>query len=721
MSIRESFLRQLLIWQTIRGDTIDCLSRIHLSVFLMIRFLQSIFIPTAASLLLSGFALADGPGDNDPLTVRRVPRLGVELTDAQRAPLEARTKALELRLIELSKRGATKGQLLADVHVFLRSVREAIAYQEFFDVRDIKVANDVLDEAGRRLEQLEAGKAPWTEATGLVVRGFFSKLDGSVQPLGLVIPPSYSPRGPRSRLDVWFHGRGETLSEMRFIHQRMRSVGVFQPSDGIVLHPYGRYSNAFKFAGEADTLEAIDFVNRHYHIDEDRTSVRGFSMGGAACWQFAVHYPDRWFAANPGAGFSETPEFLRFFQKETLKPRWWERDLWHWYDCTDWSPNLLHCPTVAYSGELDIQKQAADIMAESLDSHGMNLTHIIGPKTKHRYHPAARDEVARRMASLARFGRQTPTSVRFVTYTLKYNKMHWVQVDGLEQHWKRAEVAADIVDKSNIRCTTKNVTDLTLKTPAGWTRLDPTSPMQIEIDGQRLTASPPETDRSFTARLHHVDRRWRLGARQSEGVRKRHGLQGPIDDALMDAFLFVEPTAPARNAAIDRWTRAEMARAKEHWRRHFRGHAPVKRDTDVRDDDIANKNLILWGDPASNRVIAKIADSLPIQWTPEMIRAGSESFAPSGEHVLLMVYPNPLNPKRYVVLNSSFTYREYAYLNNARQTAKLPDWAVVQLTEKPDPDWPLSRWPGRIVGANFFNEQWQLRKSIGVDHPPDSF
>ena len=48
------------------------------------------------------------------------------------------------------------------------------------------------------------------------------------------------------------------------------------------------------------------------------SSMRGFSMGGAACWQFAVHYPDRWFAAAPGAGFAETPEFLKVFQNEKV-------------------------------------------------------------------------------------------------------------------------------------------------------------------------------------------------------------------------------------------------------------------------------------------------------------------------------------------------------------------------------------------------------------------
>ena len=42
-----------------------------------------------------------------------------------------------------------------------------------------------------RAKQLREGKAPWTTATGLVVRGYVSKIDGSVQPYGLVVPASY--------------------------------------------------------------------------------------------------------------------------------------------------------------------------------------------------------------------------------------------------------------------------------------------------------------------------------------------------------------------------------------------------------------------------------------------------------------------------------------------------------------------------------------------------
>jgi len=73
-----------------------------------------------------------------------------------------------------------------------------------------------------------------------------------------------------------------------------------------------------------------------------------------------------------------------------------------------------------------------------------------------------------------------------------------------------------------------------------------------------------------------------------------------------------------------------------------------------------------------------------------------------------MIYSNPLNPTKYVVLNSGFTFREYAYSNNALQIAQLPDYAIVDLTTPPD-----ERRPGKIVTAGFFGENWQLLEHDG--------
>src|SRR5262249_49345222 len=150
---------------------------------------------------------------------------------------------------------------------------------------------------------------------------------------------------------------------------------------------------------------------------------------------------------------------------------------------------------------------------------------------------------------------------------------------------------------------------------------------------------------------------------------KRHGLQGPIDDAFMDRFLMVRPTGKARHDKVGRWVAGELDHATTHWRHQFRGEAPVKDDTAVTDDDIAGSNLILWGDPASNAILARIAGKLPIAWDADNVRVGGKSYA-AGHHVPVLIYPNPLNPKRYVVLNSGFTFREYDYLNNARQVPK---------------------------------------------------
>ena len=130
----------------------------------------------------------------------------------------------------------------------------------------------------------------------------------------------------------------------------------------------------------------------------------------------------------------------------------------------------------------------------------------------------------------------------------------------------------------------------------------------------------------------------------------------------------------------------------------------MKDDSAVTDQDIAAHNLILWGDPTSNQLLAKIADKLPLRWDGNSVGIGEKVFA-ADSHVPLLVYPNPLNPKKYVVLNSGFTFREYDYLNNARQVAKLPDYAIVNVTMPVN-----SRAPGGITDAGFFGEQWEVKK-----------
>ena len=70
----------------------------------------------------------------------------------------------------------------------------------------------------KRVAELEAGRAPWANHKGKLVRGYVSAIDGSVQPFGLVVPAGYDPAKP-TRLDVVLHGSSKPvgMSELRFM------------------------------------------------------------------------------------------------------------------------------------------------------------------------------------------------------------------------------------------------------------------------------------------------------------------------------------------------------------------------------------------------------------------------------------------------------------------------------------------------------------------------
>jgi len=662
-------------------------------------------------LIALAFSLfADGPKDNIPDNVRPIPPKGVEVPPEKRAKMEAGLAEFKQSIEALRKKDAKTVDLLPDVEIFYRAVHDGLKYNEFLKPEDIDVAFKLLDIGKQRAADLAEGKAPWTTQTGLVVRGYISRIDNSVQPYGLLIPESYSFTGAtRHRLDLWFHGRVEYLTEGFFLNLRMTKpdqIALYNPRDTVVLYPYGRFCNASKFAGEVDGLEALAEVQRRYRIDSERISARGFSMGGAASWHFAVHHADKFFAANPGAGFSETPRFLEFFQKETLNPFPWEKKLWAWYDCDKVVLNLAQVPTIAYSGADDIQKQAADVMVEAAKKHNVNLRHIVAPNTTHKVEPAAAKVVEELMEAWARDGRnRVPSNIVFETYTLKYNRMHWVTIDGLQEHWARAAVFAAMVRPSFLTVKTTNVSAITFTLKAGECPYDLNTPLTITIDDQEINNAPRALpDRSWSASFVRDGNTWKLGSVPATAVVKRHDLQGPIDDAFMDAFIFVRPTQTSANEAVGKWVNSELERAIETWRRHFRGYAIVKDDNAVTDDDIATKHLVLWGDPSSNTLIKKIADKLALKWDAKTVAAGPKSYD-AAHHAAILIQPNPLNPSRYVVLNSSFTFREYAYLNNARQVPMLPDWAVIDVREP-----ATTIRPGKIADAGFFDEQWKWKE-----------
>jgi predicted esterase len=646
-----------------------------------------------------------------PAAAAQFPPLGTGVTSEDARTLQTAVDDLAGKVAALKKqyRSSAMFDRIADVEVYLDAVRRPLKYDErLYAGRGstaVSYAQQTLATGTERAAQLTSGNTPWMTQNG--VRGFYSRLDGSAQPYLLTMPDNYDPAATRTyRLDIFMHGRDDTVLEQQFMAKSptgYTSKPFGAGSDRFMLQPYGRYTNASRFAGETDGLEAIASVQKNYPIDPNRMVMAGFSMGGASAWSYIVHYADHWAAGAPGAGFTETEVFLRGALARQPQ-NGVQRTLWHLYDSTDYAINTFNVPVVAYSGEIDGQKQAADAMAAAMLAEGLKLEHIIGPNTGHSYEPGARQRLQDRLDQLVSIGRNpAPSEIRFTTWTLRYNKMFWVTVDAMGEEWQRARVNAKI-DGDTITVTTTNVTALSLDFQPGLAPFQPGTKPVLNIDTDTLQLPPARNDKSLTVGLVRNGKTWKTGA--LSGLRKMHGLQGPIDDAFMDAFVFVAPKGRPLSEARGRWVREQMDYAISEWIHFFRGEPRVKKDDEISADDIANTNLALFGDPSSNAIYRRIADRLPIRWTASGVTVGAEKFDAS--HAPVFVFPNPLNPKKYVVINSGFTFHDQS--NNDMQSPKLPDWAIVDMT-KPGNNYKYL--PLFVASQGFFDESWKLRSAAG--------
>jgi hypothetical protein len=91
-----------------------------------------------------------------------------------------------------------------------------------------------------------------------------------------------------------------------------------------------------------------------------------------------------------------------------------------------------------------------------------------------------------------------------------------------------------------------------------------------------------------------------------------------------------------------------------------------------------------------------------VEWTRERLRIGGKEYDPA-RHGVALVYPNPLNPQRYVVLNSGLTMHETDFkASNANLFPKLGDAAVVGFTRQGDGYAETTAW------AEIFDSEWKL-------------
>ncbi len=633
-----------------------------------------------------------------------------------KSPSPATLKAIKEKTDKLGKSLAVLRKLgvrdpgLADAEIYHEAALKIVEHNEFFQPNLADATLEVLDRGLLRAHFLASGEMPWTLATGSILRAYRSRLDGSVQPYGLTLPAAYGKvPGKKWRLDIVLHGRSDKLTEVQFLKSFMGEKAAPAGQDYVKIDIFGRGNNAYRWAGEADIHEAMnDFITteklmgRDRFLDPNKVVLRGFSMGGAGTWHLGLHFPDRWCAIGPGAGFTTThgyvaklPNPLPYPQEECLRI----------YDAVGYSLNAFQLPIVAYSGADDPQKKAADNIEARLKELGLAMTHLIAPGLKHNFPAEWQKKAETYFTKYASQGKpEYLPEIRFVTYTLKYATCNWVEILGLDRHYQESVVEAKHLDNGFV-VKTKNVRALHLTLAEG-----PTPEQSVTIDNQKLNTHP-WVNQAGVGNLYLQKRagQWasilpqRLITERTQVPQKITGLTGPIDDAFTDAFLCVRGTGKPWHEATGKYAEANLERFKYEWSKYFRGNLPIKDDIDVSNEDIAGKHLILFGDPGSNNLISQVLDGLPLKWTRDTLELAGVKGA-AADHVPALIYPNPLNAGRYVVLNSGHTFHEADFKGtNALLYPRLGDYAVLKLQTTPTA--PLGV---QVETSGLFDDFWRL-------------
>jgi predicted esterase len=445
----------------------------------------------------------------------------------------------------------------------------------------------------------------------------------------------------------------------------------------VVLRSTGRGpGSVYQNYGELDVLEGIEDVVAKYPIDRDRISVTGFSMGGAATWYLASHYPELFAAAAPMAGYCD----YRLWEKpggSTFPMQPWEEPSWQQRSAAFLVENFEHTPLWIVHGEWDRSVRGGVPVAHSrkmiklLKAKGYDVRYTEVQKMGHSAPQEVFEEVVNWMIQQKK--ERHPKHVSLTTYELRHNRSYWVAADELQLYGQRSSIDANqtsgavVVKTENVRAFSVGPTDGTASTP-------------VRVDGQAF----PSVDLGVSQSFHRsANGGWIKGAVGKTG-QKHHGQSGPLSDIYFDNVILVAGTSGSDEENFFNLQMANNLRDlfnSENGGLHrggIRGEnsidLPSLKDGELSEGQIRNNNLLLFGTDKSNLILRRYRDKLPVAFQAGAIRLGDRTY--SGEQVAVFaVFPHPDNPGRYVAVTGGVTPDAITYGSHLSYQL-LPDYIV---------------------------------------------
>jgi hypothetical protein len=487
---------------------------------------------------------------------------------------------------------------------------------------------------------LECAKSGKDAFAGTVhgTRPFRSKIDGQLLLYHYTLPKDYDP-AKKYPLVVELHAGSGFTWLAYWVMGKPDSTPRSATNDGAIhIRPAGRQHVGM---GEPDILTAIADAQKNLPADVDRVLIGGASWGGTGGFHFGTLLPDHFAAAwsLTGGGNYAVPVGNGRFDAYLL------------------GDNLAALPFLIWDtpgdGHWKANHAFADGLRERAAKYPGSYPHLelTDPRGGHGIIDRKLLDEGRAWM-LKQVRNRYPSRVIYKTWCLRYDGAYWARLDTVADPAAPARIEAELAKDGTCRVALENADRFHLDLAGPLTGDAKEIAVRVN-DGEAL-----KVPAGRTAYFRKSDGRWQVSSeRYPQGLVKKHGVSGPIQDVFMEhPVLMVYGTTEAREpAAVTRMLDGIVNRlvSTGDGSGVLRTGFERRADTAVRDADLAAKNLILVGTPKQNRLLARIADRLPVTFLDDGVKiAGKEH---RGADVsLALVYPNPLNPERYVLLLPEF-------------------------------------------------------------------
>lgn len=552
-------------------------------------------------------------------------------------------------------------------------------------------------------------------------RTFRSHIDGSmqyyaVQPMSPAAEPGQAPA-----LFLTLHGAGvEALGQ----------VNAYSPKDwGYIVAPTNRRQFGFDWEdwGRIDAMEVLEHAQQSLGTDPRRTYLTGHSMGGHGVWQIGAHYPDRFAAIAPSAGWISFWSYAgaeRFGDATPIEAIL--RRAGNPSDTLALSRNYLHYGVYILHGENDdnVPVEQARQMREHLSPFHPDVTYHEQPGAGHWWDgSAAPGTDCVDWPPLFEFFRNhvgppshTVRDIEFVTANPAISaSCHWVTIDqqvhALE--FSRVDLHLD-PDARRIHGRTENVARLVIHLRPGLPEindarsyvLEPNRVLSVELDGQSLDDIPWSKTESGLW-LARRDGRWQIIDPPAETVggrfEKRPFRGGPFKEAFRNYVQFVYGTGGT--AEENTWALAKARFDAETFWYRGNGSIAVVPDREFQlDARGGGMSVILYGNAQTNSAWDRLLPDIPINVRRGRVQVGDHELV-GDDFTVLAIYPYSGGWGSSLVGIVAGTG-----LPGMRLTERLPyfvsgvgypDWIVLG-TEM------LEQGVGGVRAAGFFSNDWQI-------------